>query len=279
MPYLEVCPIGCSAAIEETSLILPEGVLRRCTACGHLWSQCSEQQYWSSMSEFDDAQGTLPAAGAEDRSFRLGKKRLDMVVGTLGKAPQQIRLLDVGCSSGAFLQVARQLGFQAEGVEPAKQAAQTAQAAGFKVFQGLLQDADFQDASFDAVTLFEVIEHIKASLSLLRECRRILKPDGVMIIGTGNTESWTVAAQGGRWEYFRIDQHGGHISFFNPVSLQLAAERSGFKVVSIKTRGVRFYEKTDCSGLVYRLTKIAGELLNVPARLAGKGHDLLAILR
>lgn len=278
-PYLETCPVGCNAPLQATALMRPEGVLRRCTACGQLLSQCSEAQYWHSMQEFDDAQGTLPLPADEARRFALGKKRLDKVARMLGKPPQQIHLLDVGCSSGAFLRVARELGFQAEGVEPAPQAAQTTAAAGFKVYQGLLQDAHFPDAAFDAITLFEVIEHLREPLALLRECRRILRPSGVMMIGTGNAASWTVAAQGGRWEYFSIARHGGHVSFFNPDSLRLAAQRSGFRVARIETRCVRLCDKGACARLPYTLAKIGGELLNAPARLFGKGHDMLALLR
>ena len=82
-----------------------------------------------------------------------------------------------------------------------------------------------------------------------------------------------------RWQYFQIAHHGGYVSFFNPYSVRLLTERTGFTLQSVETRNVRFFEKGDVPPPVYRLAKIFSELLNLPARLLGKGHDLLAIIR
>ena len=251
----------------------------RCPECGQLVSQCSEESYWQSMREFDDPSGTLPAADSAQRRFEQGSKWLNKICRLLEKPAQDIRLLDVGCSSGAFLFVASQVGFRAEGVEPAAKAARSAIQAGYKVHSGTLQSAGFAAGSFDALTLFEVIEHIKDPLELLKECRRVLRQEGILLIGTGNTKSWTAAIMKSRWQYFHIEQHGGHISFFNPMSMRLLAERTGFSLQSLETRNVRFFEKGDVPAPAYYLAKIVSELLNLPAKLFGKGHDLLAVLR
>ena len=277
--FLNTCPIGCNAPLETTAYVLPEGALLRCSACGQLISQCTEAHYWQSMQEFDDAQGTLPKAGSERGRLRRSKKFLDRVASLLGQAPGDIRLLDVGCSSGAFLNSAVQLGFRAEGVEPAPKAAATAQAAGLKVRKGLLHEAGYPDEQFDAITLFEVIEHLQQPQELLRECRRILRPGGILLIGTGNAGSWSMSAMGARWEYLNIEKHGGHVSFFNPGSIASLAQHSGFSVVAIHTRGVRFCEKGDCPAPVYRIAKLAGELVNLPASLLNKGHDMAVYLK
>ncbi|HUW25627.1 MAG TPA: class I SAM-dependent methyltransferase [Gallionella sp.] len=277
--YLSTCPVGCNAPLETTDYVLPEGALLRCTSCGQLLSQCSEAHYWESMQEFDDPQGTLPDARSEARRFRRSKKFLDHIAGLLRKQPSQIRLLDVGCSSGAFLGAAVRLGYVAEGVEPAPQAAATAQAAGLKVRQGLLHEAGYADGQFDAVTLFEVIEHLRQPLELLGECRRILRPGGILLVGTGNAASWSMAVMGGKWEYLHIDRHGGHVSFFTPHSMKMLAQRADFTVAGIRTRGVRFCEKGDCATPVYRAAKLAGELLNPLAALLDKGGDMAVYLR
>ncbi len=278
-PYLTTCPVGCNAALEPTQYVLPEGALRRCTGCGQLLSQCTEEWYWKSMEEFNDPQGTLPNARSVERRFRRSKKFLDQVASLLNNAPAEIRLLDVGCSSGAFLGAAVRLGFQAEGVEPAARAAQTAQAAGLKVRQGLLQDAHFADAEFDAVTLFEVIEHLKEPLDLLGECRRILRPGGILLVGTGNAASWSTAAMGAHWEYFDISRHGGHISFYTPASLAKLAGKAGFEVAAVRTRGVRFCDKGNCSEPFYTLAKVAAEAVSPLAALLDKGNDMAVYLR
>lgn len=277
--YLNTCPVGCDAPLETTTYILPEGALLRCTACGQLLSQCTTAHYWQSMREFNDPQGTLPVAGSEQRRFKRSKSFLDQIAKLLGKPPGEIRLLDVGCSSGAFLNTAIQLGFRAEGVEPAPEAAATAQAAGLNVRQGLLQEAGYAEGQFDAITLFEVIEHLQQPLELLQECRRILRPGGILLVGTGNAASWSMAAMGARWEYLHIAKHGGHVSFFSPESLASLGERAGFEVAAVHTRGVRFYEKEDCTNLGYRIAKVAAELLNASAVMLDKGHDMAVYLK
>ncbi|HEU0234432.1 MAG TPA: class I SAM-dependent methyltransferase [Gallionella sp.] len=278
-PYITACPVGCSGGLEATQYALPEGPLLRCTECGQLFSQCTEEWYRKSMEEFDDPQGTLPDERSVERRFRRSRKFLERITALLKQPPVDIRLLDVGCSSGAFLGAAVRLGFRAEGVEPAAQAAQTAQMAGLKVCHGLLQDAGFADGQFDAITMFEVIEHLKEPLDLLRECRRILRPGGILLVGTGNAASWSMAAMGARWEYLHIAKHGGHISFYTPHSINVLAQRAGFSVADIRTRGVRFCEKGDCAAPVYSAAKLAGELLNPLAAALDKGSDMAVYLR
>lgn len=277
--YLKMCPVGCSSELETTQYILPEGVLLRCKACGQLISQCTSAGYWESMQEFDDPKGTLPVAGSEQRRFRRSKGFLDRISKSLDQSPGQIRLLDVGCSSGAFLNTAVKLGFLAEGIEPAPKAATTAQAAGLNVRQGLLQEGEYADGQFDAVTLFEVIEHLQQPLELLQEVHRILRPDGILLIGTGNAASWSMAAMGERWEYLSIAKHGGHVSFFSPESIASLAQRSGFSVMAVRTRRVSFYEKGDCAMPLYRIAKLSGDLLNAFAVLLDKGHDMTVYLK
>lgn len=279
MRYLTSCPVGCAGDLLETDIVLPEGALLRCSVCGQLLSQCSENRYWQSMEEFNDPQGTLPNARSIERRFRRSKTFLDKACSLLGKKPEEIRLLDVGCSSGAFLGAAVRLGYRAEGVEPAAKAAATAQAAGLKVRQGLLHEAAYADGEFDVVTLFEVIEHLKEPKALLQECQRILRPGGILLVGTGNAAGWSARTMGAHWEYFDIAKHGGHISFYSPQSLGKLAQQTGFAVASVQTRGVRFFDKGNSAEPLYTLAKIGAELVTPLAEMLNKGNDMAVYLR
>jgi 2-polyprenyl-3-methyl-5-hydroxy-6-metoxy-1,4-benzoquinol methylase len=278
-PHIESCPVGCSAPLAVTDVVLPEGPLLRCTACGQLLSQASAARYWGTMTQFDRMDYNQPRGRALDRRNQVSHRRLRIIAELIGREPQKTRILDVGCSRGQFMQAAVALGFEAEGVEPAAHVAAATRAAGLKVYTGLLEEQRFATASFDALTLFEVIEHLKDPRGLLRECRRVLKPGGILAISTGNTASWTAATMKSRWDYFQMAKDGGHISFFSPWSLRQLAANCAFVVERIDTARVKFHEREDSKPWVYIAGKITAELLNLPARILGKGHDMLAYLR
>lgn len=276
---IERCPVGCAAALAPTDIALAEGALLRCGECGQLMSQIGADAYARSMKRFDAAEFNRPTERETARRRQVAHRRLGCVARLLGKPAAQCRLVDVGCSRGDFVAFAQDFGFVAEGVEPAPQIAAEARAAGRDVKTGLLEEQSHAKASFDCVTLFEVIEHLPAPLALLAECRRILKPAGVLLLSTGNAASWTARVLKGRWDYFRIDQDAGHVSFFSPRSLALAAERAGFSVARIDTARVRFAEKGDVPATLYAVAKAAGELTSGVARMLGRGHDMVAYLR
>jgi 2-polyprenyl-3-methyl-5-hydroxy-6-metoxy-1,4-benzoquinol methylase len=278
-PYITTCPVGCGDTLELTAIALADGRLRRCRECGQWVSAASEARYRDSMREFDVPEGTQPAEASQQRRFQQSERKLTQIVRRLNKSSPDVRLLDVGCSSGALVAAAQTLGFIAQGVEPAPRAASAAQAAGLNVRQGLLEEAAYPAESFDAVTLFEVVEHVREPLPLLKEAYRVLAPRGLVVIGTGNTASWTARAMGARWEYLDIARHGGHVSFFNPWSMTLLAQRAGFRIETIYTRNVRFANRGETAGSGYVWRKLLGELLGWPARVMNRGHDLLAFLR
>lgn len=279
-PYITSCPVGCGSEFEITNICLAEGLLKSCVICGQLVSQCSELSFFDSMREFENPRGTLPFDKSDyNRLDRRTRKILSSAEKISGITARDMHLLDVGCSSGAFLKAVKNLGVKAEGVEPAAGPAMTASESGLNVTRGFLEDINFPEDHFNIITLFEVLEHLKDPLSLMVECNRILRPGGMAIIRTGNSASWTCGYMKERWEYFQISKHGGHVSFFNPLSLTYLAERSGFKIKKMMTYSVRFYEKGDVSYPVYRTAKIISELLNAPSSLLNKGHEILAFFK
>ena len=277
--YIESCPVGCARPLAATRIALPEGPLLRCPECGQLVSQVTAARYWETMAQFDRADFNQPTGGELARRFEVAGRRLQRVAALLGRRPQDIHLLDIGCSRGQFIEAAGGLGFRAEGVEPAAQVAAAARARSLTVHTGLLEEQRFADGSFAVLTLFEVIEHLKEPAPLLRECWRVLEPGGLLVLSTGNAASWTARVMKARWDYYHIATDAGHVSFYNPESLRLLAARCGYAIDRVETARVKFYEKGEVARPAYLLGKIAAELLNFPARLAGAGHDMLAYLR
>jgi hypothetical protein len=146
-PYIESCPVGCQSRLENSEILLQQGLLRRCTECGQLTNPCTEAFYWESMKEFDDPKGTWPTGKSAKRLLRHTKQIVTRIERFSNKKAGDIRLLDVGCSSGAFVSSAQSLGIDAEGVEPASAPAKTALESGLKIYQGSLEEVDLPSAS------------------------------------------------------------------------------------------------------------------------------------
>jgi SAM-dependent methyltransferase len=98
----------------------------------------------------------------------------------MGKA--RPRILDVGCGTGANIQMLSQFG-EAEGVDVSAEALDFCRARGLaKVKQGAAEGLPFEDASFDLVTGLDVVEHLDDDIAGLREMNRVLRPDGRAVL-------------------------------------------------------------------------------------------------
>lgn len=277
--YVTTCPIGCTGELRPSEIHTKEGSLLLCSECGQLLSRCNERQFSETMREFDHPDGTWPAPQSVASQKRAVAKFIVGCEKIVGKPRSAIRLLDVGCSNGAFLYTAQKMGLRGTGVEPAMAAADAARKVGLDVRSGFLQDLGLTENSYDVITLFEVVEHLREPMSLLQECHRLLRPNGMAFIKTANTISWTVNLQTGDWHYFDMGKHGGHISFFNPASISLLAARTGFEPAEIVTKGVELADRERLLPIFYRPVKIFQELLQLPAKLCGKGQELFVFLR
>ncbi|NQT54033.1 class I SAM-dependent methyltransferase [bacterium] len=98
--------------------------------------------------------------------------------------PRRGRLLDVGCAQGYLLDVARDEGWHPFGIDRNPRTVAGARARGLDVREGELHPGLFEPASFDVVTLFDLIEHVRDPRALLAACRHVLKPDGCLVLTT-----------------------------------------------------------------------------------------------
>ena len=122
--------------------------------------------------------------------------------------PQSGRLLDVGCSTGKFLYAMQQRKWQVQGVELSAYAAERArQALGLNVYTGTLIEAAYEDYSFDAITLWDVLEHVPDPQATLKEIYRILKPGGLLLLSMPNPISVEARFFGGNWVGWERPRH------------------------------------------------------------------------
>ncbi|MET0754061.1 MAG: class I SAM-dependent methyltransferase [Pyrinomonadaceae bacterium] len=94
---------------------------------------------------------------------------------------QNPKILDVGCGTGANLEMLASFG-KAEGVDVSDDALEFCKQKGLKAHKGLAEQLPFEDESFDLVTALDVVEHLDDDVSGLKEMNRVLKPGGRTLI-------------------------------------------------------------------------------------------------
>ena len=150
------------------------------------------------------------------------KRRLRDIERRLGRRG---RLLDVGCALGDFLVVARDAGWQAEGVEISSFASKVAASKGVVTYCGVLEDLRLPANQYDVITLYDTIEHLVDPLRTLREIKRLLASDGIVHIVTPDVGGLQARLLGPLWYHFKP---GEHLVYFSSATLRAALESAGF---------------------------------------------------
>jgi 2-polyprenyl-3-methyl-5-hydroxy-6-metoxy-1,4-benzoquinol methylase len=138
------------------------------------------------------------------------------------------RLLDIGCGDAKFLNRMKQTGWAVEGIDFDAAAASNAKSLfNIDVQIGTLEDVQFPDDTFDAVTMNHVIEHVFDPVGLLKEVRRILKPGGRLIMVTPNGLSMGHRVFGHAWRGLEPPRH---IQIFTPAALKTVVQSAHLTV-------------------------------------------------
>lgn len=111
--------------------------------------------------------------------FRIPQYERD--VSFIRKYAESGRLLDIGCGTGEFLDVAARNGFQGFGLEPSRKAYEIARKS-HDVVRGELKDVSFKENHFDVITLWSVLEHVPEPSDFLRRLHSILREKGLLAL-------------------------------------------------------------------------------------------------
>lgn len=144
-------------------------------------------------------------------------------------------VLDAGCGAGPGLRFFAGRGCPATGLDQSRYALQRAAqlAPGAHLVQGDLgAGLPFAGGSFGLVVMADVIEHITEGGRLLRECHRILRPGGALIVRTVNRWDLRRYWQGRRWSGVADPTH---IHLYSPPELRQALQGAGFDRVRVRT--------------------------------------------
>lgn len=143
------------------------------------------------------------------------------------------RVLDVGSAYGRFLEVMRSAGWQVEGLEICQPAVTACRRRGFSVQNTTLAEAKLPAVSFDAVTLFYVLEHVTDPMAALKKVCGALKPGGICIVRVPHT-SPLVRLLGRLRIPNELYDPPFHLFDFSPATLKQAMETAGFREVTVE---------------------------------------------
>ncbi len=191
--------------------------------------------------------------GRWERRYREWVVRHDHVgwLKSVFQSPQGTRLLDIGCGGGGFVKMAREVGFDAFGLERSPEAAALAeQAAPGHIFTGTEEALAERSEVFDALTLFHVLEHVPEPFRYLKRLRKLLRPSGMIFVQVPNRESLQARLFGARWYGLDCPRHLYNFSMFSVLHL---LGRAGYRILSVQHYSLRDNAAAFVSSLFPRL--------------------------
>ncbi|WP_308469746.1 class I SAM-dependent methyltransferase [Gelidibacter japonicus] len=191
-------------------------------------------------------------------------------------------LLDVGCGTGDFLQVAYKSGWAITGIEPNEQAR--------KIANKKTNDSVFnseklfklEEQKFDVITLWHVLEHLPELNEHLSVFAKLLKPEGVLIIAVPNYKSYDAKLYKEYWAAYDVPRHLWH---FSQESITKLANKINMKI--IKTAPMKFdafyvsllSEKYKTGQMNYIKGFWNGWRSNLEAKTSGEYSSLIYVLK
>lgn len=143
-------------------------------------------------------------------------------------------ILDVGTGAGGFLSWMQQHGWKTCGIDISPTAMKLTKQKGLDVVMGDLLETDYYRlASFDVVTMWDVLEHLSAPLPTLKKVHTLLKPHGRLIAAVPNIDSLPARLFGKHWFPHDIPRH---LVGFSPATIESMLTKAGFRVDKIKFR-------------------------------------------
>ena len=224
------CPI-CSSTERELSInINQEMNIYSCKSCSLAYvdpfpvdsTEIYEKQYFNkSLIAYDKLR--------EYRIKRFGSERLDLIKKFITSGS----ILDIGCGVGWFLEAAKREGFKIYGQEVSSDLANfTSELLDIEVFESDISEINLK---FDVITMFDLIEHVSDPLKLVRDCKELLNPGGVIIAFTPNYDSLGINEMG---KDSSLVCPPAHLTYFTKKSVTELAKKGDMNLLHYQTKGM-----------------------------------------
>lgn len=191
----------------------------------------------------------ISQAAARERTFARSLARIEELTGGPG------RIFDIGTAGGSFLAAARARGWEVDGCEPNRWLVDWGKRTyGLDIRPGPLTDHNPPEASYDVVTLWDVIEHVPSPSDVIERAKRLVKPGGLLVLTFPDVESPSARLLGRFWPFYS----SVHLYYFSKRTMGRLLAGKDFEVVKTGAH-------TQELELAYVLHR-AGDVLGAPMR-------------
>lgn len=263
----QTCP-ACGKPVE----LPPSPRIARCRQCGHRWlPTTADEQALAEKSIY-----TREYAGYRDDPVLAGKFEVLIARELAPRLLRGARVLDVGCGGGAFLDAASRAGYVVQGLDVSEDAAQLCRERGHDASSGdFLAGDDFEPV--DAVTMWDVLEHLRAPADFLDTAARRLRPGGLLVAKVPVYGALSVSASD--WlPRIRPAILGApdHVQYYTPGSLAALVHGSPLELVSLVELATGIRTPPTGGGPRKRIARFVKSMI---AALSGEGNILLVAQR
>lgn len=213
--------------------------------------------------------GSLIVAAYADGDDPVYVSQVDARERTFGEAIARIeslrpgtgRLLDVGTAAGAFLAAARARGWQVEGCEPNRWMAEWgSKHYGLQIRPGEIFEQGFPPASFDVVTLWDVIEHTPDPSRVIAHVGSLVMPGGLLVVNYPDRGTWLARLLGRKWPFLS----SVHLYYFTRQTMGRLLAQHGFEVIDVRPH----FQRLELDYLLMRGEVVSKGLSNTLRRVA-----------
>lgn len=240
MKKLEKCPL-CKGKRIAKKIICKDHTTSKeyfnivsCETCDFTFTNPSPEgenlaNYYKSdmyISHTNNSNGIFNWMYQKTRTYAIHRK-----IRFLKKIKKEGAHLDIGCGTGEFLNACKKNGYKTAGIEPSK----TARKKAIENYNLSITEntdlAQYNNAEFDTISMWHVLEHVEDLNGTLIQLKRILKPKGKLLIAVPNHKSWDAEYYKEFWAAWDVPIHLWH---FSKITIKHLFENSSFKLIKSK---------------------------------------------
>jgi len=221
------CPV-CEAASDRRIFVKNGGTYVKCGACGMVYlnpvfTDNALRTYYEN--------NTSVQASAHVNESEFYRSIYSKGLHSAEKFAKAGSILDIGCSSGFFLDIAKVSGWQTYGIELNRSEIQIAREKGHKVWSTAIEEIRF-DTKLNVITMWDVFEHIKAGRQYLQSLKNLLDNNGLVFLQIPSAASLAARVLQERCNMFDGIEH---VNLYTPRTISVLCEKAGFEILHFET--------------------------------------------